>query len=313
MSPMSAVQPQPQPDPQQEALRWFSVLRQPGCDAQTRQAFGAWCQDPLNAHAYAELEACWQQLQPAPPARPRPRLIKARRSRLGKCLALLFLLVLGALAYLYWPLMQRLGSELHTDVGERRSVRLTDGSTLHLDSASAMNVDLRGRTRLLHLVQGQVDVEVMLDGRAMEIEVADARIQVYGTRLTVARHAGYNELTVLSGKAMVIQGGDQRMVSSGERVTFNDAHIDAVKKTDAAAAIAWRKGYLQAHDMPLGDVLERLAGHQGQRLALWNEQAVYRRVSGTFNLDRSEETLAKLAAEQHLQLHSLLGQWLIAR
>lgn len=311
MSPMSAAQPQP--DPQQEALRWFSLLRQPGCDAQTRQAFAVWCQDPLNAHAYAELEACWQQLQPAPPARPRPQPIKARRSRLGKCLALLFLLVLGALAYLYWPWMQRLGSELHTDVGERRSVRLSDGSTLHLDSASAVNVDLRGRTRLLHLVQGQVDLEVMLDGRAMEIEIADARIQVLGTRLTLARRADHNELTVLSGKAMVIQGGDQRMVSSGERVTFDDARINAVQKADGTVATAWRTGYLQAKDMPLAEALERLAAHRGQRLTLWNDQAAYRRVTATFNLDRSDETLAKLAAEQQLQLYSVLGQWLIVR
>lgn len=310
MSPMSAAQTQS--DPQQEALRWFSLLRQPGCDVQTRQAFALWCQDPLNAHAYAELEACWQQLHPALPSRPRPQLIKTRRSVTGKYLGLSFLLLLGALAYLYWPLLQRLGSELHTDVGERRSVRLNDGSTLHLDSASAMNVDLRGRTRVLQLVQGQVDVEVMLDGRAMEIEVADARIQVFGTRLALARRADQSELTVLSGKAMVIQGGDQRMVASGERVTFNDARIDAVQKVDANASTAWRTGYLRATDMPLAEVLERLAAHQGQRLVLWNDHAAYRRVTGTYNLDRSEEALDRLAEQQHLRVHGVLGQWLIA-
>ena len=58
MSPMPATQIQA--DPQQEALEWFSRLRQPGCDERERQAFAQWCQAPLNAHAYAELEACWQ-------------------------------------------------------------------------------------------------------------------------------------------------------------------------------------------------------------------------------------------------------------
>jgi hypothetical protein len=37
MSPMPALQPQP--DPEQEALDWFSRLRQPGCDDTLRQAF----------------------------------------------------------------------------------------------------------------------------------------------------------------------------------------------------------------------------------------------------------------------------------
>lgn len=310
MSPMPAKQLQP--DPQQEALEWFSLLRQPGCDEPLRQAFAAWCQVQQNAQAYAELETFWQQLQP-PPARPRPRQVAARRSHLGKWLALLFLLGLGAVAYLYWPLMQRLGSELHTDVGERRSMRLADGTTLHLDSASAMNVDLRGRTRHLHLVQGQVFLEVMLDGRAMEVEVGDARIQVFGTRLQLARHAGHDELVVLSGKAMVLQGGDQRMVSAGERVTFDGKRIDPLQKADLKTADSWRSGRLKATDMPLGQVLERLAGYQGQRLWMMDEQTAHRRVSGDFNLDRPGESLESLAAAQHLKLQGVLGHWLVVR
>ncbi|WP_205300006.1 MULTISPECIES: FecR domain-containing protein [unclassified Pantoea] len=310
MSPMPATPIEA--DPQQEALAWFARLRQPGCDERERQVFARWCQDPLNAHAYAELEARWQQLQ-APPARPRPRQFSLRRSSLGKWLALLFLLVLGALAYLYWPLMQRLACELHTDVGERRSTRLADGSTLHLDSASAMNVDLRGRTRQLHLVQGQVYLEVMLDGRAMEVQVDDARIQVFGTRLMVARYADHDELVVLSGKAMISQGGDQRMVSAGERVTFTEARINPVQKADVKTADAWRNGQLHASDMPLGEVIQRLASYQGRRVWLMDEQTAYRRISGDFNLDRPGQTLEALAGEQHLQLHGVLGQWLIVR
>ncbi|MFJ4429365.1 FecR family protein [Pseudomonas sp. NPDC089395] len=310
MSPMPVTQIQA--DPQQEALEWFSRLRQPGCDERERQAFGRWCQDPRNAHAYAELEACWQQLQP-PPARPRPQLAKVKRSRRGLGLALLCLLLLGALAYLYWPLMQRLGSELYTDAGERRSVRLADGSTLHLDSASAMNVDLRTRTRELQLVQGQVYLEVKLDGRALEVQVDDARIQVFGTRLMVARHAGHDELVVFNGKAMIVQGADQRLVATGERVTFNEARIDPVHKADVKAADAWRMGQLRASDMPLGEVIERLASYQGRRVWMMDEQTAYRRVSGDFNLDRPGETLQALAAGQQLQLYDVLGQWLIVR
>jgi len=186
------------------------------------------------------------------PARPRPRQITTRASHLSKWLALLFLLGLGTAVYLYWPLMQRLGSQLHTDTGERRSVRLADGTTLHLGSASAMNADLRGRTRQLHLVQGRVYLEVTLDGRAMEVAVGDARIQVFGTRLQVARHAGHDELVVLNGKAMVNQGGEQRMVSAGERVTFDGARIGPVQKADLKAADGWHSGQPKADDMPLG-------------------------------------------------------------
>lgn len=303
---------QHQADPKQEALQWFSRLRQPGCDERERQAFGRWCQAPHNARAFAELEACWQQMQRLP-ARPRPRLVKLKRSRLGLGLALLFVLLLGGLAYLYWPLLQRLGSELYTGAGERRSVRLADGSTLHLDSASAMNIDLRGRNRQLQLVQGQVDLEVKLDGRALEVQVDDARIQVFGTRLMVARHAGHDELLVFNGKAMIVQGADQRMVAAGERVTFNEARIDPVQKADMKTADAWRSGRLRASDMPLGQVIERLASYQGRRVWMMDEETAFRRVTGDFNLDRPDQSLQALAAEQQVQLYDVLGLWLIVR
>ncbi|WP_223277167.1 FecR family protein [Pseudomonas oryziphila] len=310
MSPMPALQPQP--DPEQEALDWFSRLRQPGCDDTLRQAFAHWCQDPLNARAYAQLEAYWQQLQ-VPAARPRPRVAKARRSRSGLYLGLLFLLLLATLAWLFWPYMQRLASELHTGSGERRSVRLADGSTLHLDSASAINVDLRDRTRRLHLVQGQISLEVMLDGRALEVQVDDARIQVFGTRLQITRYSDHDELLVLSGKAAVQQGGDQRMVSAGERVTFTDSHINPVEKIDSKAADAWRSGRLQVSQRPLAEVLERLAAYQGQRVWLLDEEASHRRVSGDFDLDHPLLSLEQLARDQQLRLYNVLGQGLIVR
>lgn len=308
MSPMPALQRQPASE--HEALDWFSCLRRPDCTETMRQAFALWCEDPANAHAYAELERYWKQLQP-PPARPRPQVLKARRNHAGKCLAGLFLLALTCLSYLYWPLLQRLGSELHTDPGERRTARLADGSTLHLDSASAMNLDLRGRTRQLHLVQGQVYLEVMLDGRPMEVQVDEARIQVFGTRLMIARHAGRDELVVLSGKAMISQASDQRMLSAGERVMFSDRHIDVVEKADPKTALAWRAGHLYAKDQPIKSVLERLAQYQGQRLWLMEGELGHRRVSGDFNLDRPAETLEQLARQHHLKVHDVLGHWLI--
>lgn len=307
MSPMPALQPTP--DPYQEALQWLRLLQQPNCDAAQREAFAAWCLEPRNAQAYNQLQATLQ----AAVIRPRPVVSEVRQRHVGKYLGALFLLILAALVYLYWPWMQRLTSDVHSNTGERRTLRLADGSSVHLDSASAVNVDLRGRTRHLQLVQGQMSLEVVLDGRALEVQVDEARIQVFGTRLVVARNADHDALTVLSGKAMIVQGGDQRLVSAGEHVTFGDAGIDTVEKADIRNVEAWRQGQWVAKDMPLSHVLQRLASYQGQRVWLMDEQIAYRRVNGTFNLDRPAETLARLASDQHLQIHSVPGLYLLVR
>lgn len=103
------------------------------------------------------------------------------------------------------------------------------------------------------------------------------------------------------------------MVSAGERVTFDDTRIDPVRKADLKTADSWRNGRLKATDMPLRQVLERLAGYQGQRLWMMDEHVAHRRVSGDFNLDRPGQSLQSLATAQQLQLLGVLGHWLVVR
>lgn len=309
MQPMPALQPEADAD--QQATQWFIRLQQPKCDPRLREAFALWCADPHNAQAYAAVQARWLR-SAVVPERPRPSPLQLQRSKAGTYLGVLFLLSLAALAYLYWPWAQRQASDLHSAPGERRMVKLNEGSSVQLDGASALNLDLRGRVRQLHLVQGQMYLEVRLDGRAMQVQVADARIEVLGTRLSLGRHAEGGELVVLDGKAMVSQDGDQRLVSAGERVTFGEHGITSVQKVDGKAAQAWRQGQLIARDMPLAEVLQRLASTQGQRVWLLDEQTAHRRISGVFDLDHAEQSLQRLAAEQHLAVHGLFGHgWLV--
>ena len=311
---MPALHSPPLADPEHEAIEWFTRLREPVCSASERMVFKAWHQDPDNALAYAAVEAYWRQLQPAPATnRLRPRPIQAVRGHGGKGIAALFLLLLAGLLAFYWPALQRLACELHTDAGERRSVRLADGSTLHLDSASAVNVDLRGRTRKLQLVQGQAYLEVVLDGRPFEVQVGSTRVQIYGTRIMLARGAVRDEVVVLGGKAGVGGQGSEHLVSAGERISFDDTRIGPVEPIDGQARTAWRAGQLHARDMPLGEVIEQLAGYQGKRAWLLDGQKAHRPISGDFNLDRAAASLDALARDQNLQVHDLFGQALIVR
>lgn len=59
------------------------------------------------------------------------------------------------------------------------------------------------------------------------------------------------------------------MVSAGEQVTFDDTRIGPVHKADLKTADSWRTGRLTATDMPLGQVLKRLAAYQGSGYGYW--------------------------------------------
>lgn len=298
-------------DPQQQALDWFTRLRDEDVGDAERQAFEQWRQNADNARAWDEVVALWQTLElPARRVRKAERLTRKRWPRLATAACLL--LAAGA-AWLQWPALQRLGSDYATAAGERGSYTLADGSQLRLDSNSAVQVELHGDTRVLRLRQGRLFIEVTHDGRPFVVEVDDAQVRVLGTRFSVARGDGIDEVVLQSGKVEVVNGTHTQMLAPGQRLTVQDGRIDAPQAVDAERLLAWRDGQLRVRDVSLREVLQRLADYQGQHLLLLDANAGQRLISGSFNLDQADSALDALLSSQKLQANSLAGRWLIVR
>ena len=239
---------------------------------------------------------------------------EAPRSWLGWTVAACVLLVGALVLMVQLPYLQRLNSDVASAAGERRQIQLADGSKLLLGSTSAVDVDLRGPLRKVRLVQGQVFLDVIHDGRPFVVEVDDARIQVLGTRFSVSRGRDRNEVILLKGKVEVSSAfGEKRMLAPGQRLRLRGSNLGQVERVDAERLLAWRDGQLRALDMPLRDVLQRLADYQGSRLLLLDEQAGRRLVSGNFNLNQAADAFAALATTEQLRSHNLAGQLIIVR
>jgi ferric-dicitrate binding protein FerR (iron transport regulator) len=159
-------------------------------------------------------------------------------------------LLISGLAMLQLPWLQRLSSDVATGSGERRQIQLADGSKLLLDGASAVDVDLRGSVRKVRLVQGQVFLEVVHDGRPFVVEVGDAQVQVLGTRFAVSRGRDQDEVVLLKGRVEVSSDGDKRQLVSGQRLGISDKRLGRVENVDAERLLAWRTGQSPASDVP---------------------------------------------------------------
>lgn len=297
------------PDPQQQALNWFTRLRADDLDANEREAFARWHEVPDNARAYAEVESLWRSLEL--PAR---RVRRAERRRRWPALATAACLLLATgIAWLQWPALHRLGSDYATGAGERGTWTLADGSQLRLDSNSAVDVALTGDTRVLHLRQGRLFLDVQHDGRPFVVEVDGAEVRVLGTRFAVARSDDDTEVLLQSGKVEVVAGSQRQLLAPGQRLTLHGERIEAPQAVDAERLLAWRDGQLRVRDVTLREVLQRLADYRGQRLLLLDEGAGQRLVSGSFNLDQADSALDALLASQKLRGDSIAGHWLIVR
>jgi transmembrane sensor len=125
-------------------------------------------------------------------ARPRRRFLAA-----ASC-AILFL-VAGAV----WWLSARYPIYA-TDIGERRSLTLADGSTVDLNARSRIRIEFSGTERRVELLDGQALFQVSKDKtRPFIVRSGDATVRAVGTQFDVYRKAGGTTVTVLEGRVAV--------------------------------------------------------------------------------------------------------------
>jgi transmembrane sensor len=91
-----------------------------------------------------------------------------------------------------------------TDIGERRSITLADGSTVDLNARSRIRVEFSGAERHVELLQGQALFQVAKDkNRPFIVASGDATVRAVGTQFDVNRKASGTTVTVLEGRVAV--------------------------------------------------------------------------------------------------------------
>jgi transmembrane sensor len=91
-----------------------------------------------------------------------------------------------------------------TDIGERRSITLADGSTVDLNARSRIRIEFSGTERLVELLDGQALFQVAKDkSRPFVVRSGDATVRAVGTQFDVYRKANGTTVTVLEGRVAV--------------------------------------------------------------------------------------------------------------
>ncbi|MCM2569119.1 FecR domain-containing protein [Janthinobacterium kumbetense] len=189
-------------------------------------------------------------------------------------------------------------ADLSTGVGERRELPLPDGTRLHLNSGSAVNIRYTGTQRLLQLVQGEVFIatarETGVPYRPFLVETAHGRAQALGTRYSVRQADGSTEVAVEEGAVRLLprQGDGNLLLRAGQ-----GGGMTAQQVLPAHAVSpdiwAWRQGLLLADAMPLRDFLHELSRHRHGLLGC-DDAVAGLRISGVFPLADLDAVLLSL-------------------
>ncbi|WP_434151324.1 FecR family protein [Methylocaldum gracile subsp. desertum] len=321
-----------------QAIDWLVLLRSGAAGDGDRQRFAEWlAEGPEYADAFQEAERLWASVadvlsdeagdlraeQPAavglPEKRPSPISPAGRRrlrpARWAAAAALLLALGLQGL-YLgdFWL------SDYATGTGEQKLVRLDDGSTVLLDTDTAIALDWNPSRRRIRIRHGQAVFTVAPDAaRPFEVETGPAVIRALGTVFEVSESTAGDIAVTVQEHAVSVRLADGRAdsaqaavrVASGQRVTYSPTHgLSSPEKTDLSQATAWQRHKLIFKDQPLVKVVAELDRYRPGKILIADHRLEDLRVTGVFSLDDSDAILA--AVEKALAIRSTrLSPWLV--
>lgn len=294
-----------------EAAEWY-VRRDGGPLSAAEQAdFERWISDPANRAAYAEIDAAWRDVA----ALPRPAVASAYTSSPRRSLwrgirqqalaaAAAIVLIVGVGYGLDLPM--RLQADAYTATGQTRTVTLSDGSNVVLNTASAIAIDYSTGARRIRLLRGEALFTVAKDAsRPFLVDADTGEARALGTAFAVRREDESVSVTVLESRVGVSYRAGQSPVvelSPGETVRYSSAGVGAVRSVDASAETAWRRGKLIFVDKPLGEVIAELNRYHAGRIQIADSSISAHPVSGVFDTRNPVGVLD--AIEGTLGLHS---------
>jgi len=209
--------------------------------------------------------------------------------------------------------------QVATGPGERRTIALSDGGTLHLDTHTALDVDYGDGLRRLRLREGAILVSTHADDQApprpFVVDTPQGRILALGTRFEVRALApGISEVAVLEHAVQVTLAdtsadtpGLAHTVHAGERLRFGSRSAEPVQAASPDAG-AWVRGQLIVTDQPLAEVLAELARYRRGWLGC-DPAVAGLRISGVLPLHDTDQALATLEDGFPLRVERQWNGW----
>jgi transmembrane sensor len=303
------------------ALQWL-LERQEGFSARRAAEFAAWCAaDPRHHAAVTEVEEGLAVLADLPAAQPHiaRRLAEREASRAAVTAGVAWLRgfnawAVGAAAAAIVVLVFAFGGFAWSSTGSRivtdpttvrRHVALADGSVLHVNTASDVQVQLTPRERRVTLHRGEAHFAVAPDHeRPFVVTAAGLRVRAVGTAFDVRIDGAEVRVIVHEGRVEVSseaqEGSAAPLLGAGEGVRSRDGRVQPVERLEITrldAALAWHDATVTFSSLPLQQVVERFNRHNPLQLELGDASLASRPIGGTFSLRQPEALLHLLAQE----------------
>lgn len=349
-----------------EAADWLVEFSTGDADQASKKAFDRWLrQSPEHVRVYLEMLPIWDDgaialpgdptraeelialasrpptlvaLDRSSPARQGPtELTKASPSRmtvLRRPWAIAAAMAVVMVCFSAVWLRARQFPVYSTAVGEQRTIQLSDGSTMELNTQSRVRVEFDAHARQIRLLEGQALFHVARDAhRPFTVSSDVAQVRAVGTVFDVYRRTNGTVVTVVEGRVRIdpyVPRPDERsgvdralgsseatphvakkpilphagvLLSAGEQIVLPTTEPTTTRRTDVSQATAWTQGRLIFESTPLTDVAEEFNRYNERRIVVDGEKLAEFRVNGSFRSSDPSSLLRFLREEPGMIVH----------
>lgn len=295
------------------AATWYVQFQAEPPTAVQRQAWQNWIDSsPANLAAWNHMEQIQRNLRGS-----RDLSRRALSSTHQRRQVLKLLMIAAGTDYLGWNVQQHTSlsnvwADYRTKVGERRSIELTDGTQVHLNTGTAIDVVFDDAQRLIRLREGEILVRTgkLGDQRPFFVETLEGRIEALGTCFSVRHLAGVSRIGVLEDRVRLYPANhpeQARLLVAGQGADFDSRSVGVIHSYRATQT-AWINGQLIVLDVPLAQLISELGRYRAGVIHC-DERAAGLRVSGTFRVDSTDAVLANLQASLPVSVRYFTRYW----
>lgn len=297
------------------AATWYVQLNDGAGDTARIQAWRDWlAASPAHAEAWSRVEKLQRQWSTVPRQAALAGLGAAQAQRREVLKVLGLLLAVGGGTWLASEQVQyrALLAQQRTGSGERRSLRLDDGSQLELNVDTALDVHFDAHVRAIQLYRGEILISTARDAarRPFIVHTDNGSVRALGTQFNVRQTAQQTQVGVLQSAVELRpqRHPDQVLrLDAGQRAGFDRDVIGRTQPLPADSA-AWVQGMLSVNDWRLGDFIAEL-GRYRPGLLRCAPSIQGMRISGSFAIDDTDIALANLPKSLPVKVRYLSRYW----
>ncbi len=316
-----------------QALQWFTFLQSGDATGADRRRFRSWLgADASHRQEFEKLSTLWADLDGAKSllhdelthaaldgeaAAHRHGHRTVRRWGAGWVSAALASCLLVVVTGGYWLISPEV-KEYRTVKGEQQTVVLSDGSTVRLNTATALTTNISMFHRTVVLREGEAHFSVSHEqNRPFEVMAGNGVVRDVGTRFVVRREGEKVTVTVVEGAVDVqrlakgVSTAQWQRLTAGEQVSYEPQHgPSSIETVSLATSTAWMEGKVIFEERPLSEVVREIGRYQAGEIRILDSQVEALKVSGVFGVNDREGFLKALECAVPVKL-SLVNRELI--